>query len=65
MSLDDVGSILTHLREDETGSDWRTKIDDFQISDDGRIGLVRLVKTLSGFSANDSPWSVLATVLLD
>lgn len=63
MSLDDVGSILTHLREDETGSDWRTKIDDFQISDDGRIGLVRLVKTLSGFSANDSPWSVLATVL--
>jgi superfamily I DNA/RNA helicase len=55
MSLDDVGSILTHLREDETGSDWRTKIDDFQISDDGRIGLVRLVKTLSGFSANDLP----------
>ncbi|MCS6211456.1 UvrD-helicase domain-containing protein [Shewanella baltica] len=65
MSLDDVGSILTHLREDETGSDWKTKIDDFQISDDGRTALVRLVKTLSGFSANDSPWSVLATVLLD
>lgn len=65
MSLDDVGSILTHLHEDETGSDWKTKIDDFQISDDGRTALVRLVKTLSGFSANDSPWSVLATVLLD
>lgn len=65
MSLDDVGSILTHLREDETGSDWKTKIDDFQISDDGRTALNRLVKTLSGFSANDSPWSVLATVLLD
>ncbi|EEQ11250.1 UvrD/REP helicase [Yersinia mollaretii ATCC 43969] len=65
MSLDDVGSVLTHLREDETGSDWKTKIDDFQISDNGRTALNRLVKTLSGFSANDSPWNVLATVLLD
>lgn len=65
MSLDDVGSILTQVREDETGSDWKTKIDDFQISDNGRTALNRLVKTLSGFSANDSPWNVLATVLLD
>ena len=65
MSLGDVGSILTHLREDETASDWRTKVDDFDISDNGREALARLVKTLAGISGDASPWSVLAVVLLD
>ncbi|EQA9595946.1 UvrD-helicase domain-containing protein [Klebsiella pneumoniae] len=65
MSLEDVGSILTHLREDETEGDWITKVEDFDISDNSREALYRLVKTLKGFNGDSSPWSLLAEVLLD
>lgn len=65
MSLEDVGKILACLREQDDKGDWRNKINQFQISESGRAAVGRLIKTLDGFNGETSPWTVLATVLLD
>ena len=65
MSLEDVGNILACLREEDDRGDWRVKVDQFQISANGRTSLKRLIKTLDGFNGDTSPWTVLAIVLLD
>lgn len=65
MSLEDVGNILACLREQDDRGDWREKTDQFQISENGHAVIKRLVKALDGYNGATSPWTVLATVLLD
>lgn len=65
MSLDDVGNVLAQLREDKDAGDWRTKLEDFDLSDAGRAALDRLVEALTNFGEDAAPWTMLATMLLD
>ena len=67
MPIADVAAVLDQLRV--TGSPpgaWmRPQSLPASVSDVGRAALVKLAETLYGFSSDASPWTVLATVLLD
>jgi superfamily I DNA/RNA helicase len=67
MSLGDVGAVLDHLRGNETTPlAWLNDIDRIaELSADGAAVLRRLSAALAGFNAGASPWTVLATLLLD
>ncbi|MBX9778187.1 MAG: UvrD-helicase domain-containing protein [Xanthobacteraceae bacterium] len=67
MSLGDVGAVLDHLRGNETTPlAWLNAIDRIaELSADGAAALRRLSTALAGFDAGASPWTVLATLLLD
>lgn len=65
MSLNDVGNVLAKLREDKDAGDWRTSLANFDLSDAGRAALTRLVEALAHFGEDASPWTMLATMLLD
>lgn len=66
-SFSDVAAIFEHLRavEHPPGS-WLQHVDAIpSVSDAGREGLSKLAIALSGFDQTASPWTVLATLLLD
>jgi superfamily I DNA/RNA helicase len=67
MSLGDVGAVLDHLRANETAPiAWLNDIDRIrELSTEGAAALRRLSVALAGFDAGASPWTVLATLLLD
>jgi len=67
MSFADVATVLDHLRnEQQTAGDWLQKLDAINdVSDLGRRALTDLAVALAGFDQGSSPWTVLATVLLD
>ncbi|TKD47292.1 MAG: ImmA/IrrE family metallo-endopeptidase [Mesorhizobium sp.] len=66
-SFSDVAAIFEHLRaaEHSPGS-WLKHVDAIPtVSDAGRQALSKLAIALSGFDQTASPWTVLATLLLD
>ncbi|PWJ88184.1 PD-(D/E)XK nuclease superfamily protein [Mesorhizobium loti] len=66
-SFSDVAAIFEHLRaaEHPSGS-WLQHVDAIpSVSDTGRQTLSKLAIALSGFDQTASPWTVLATLLLD
>ncbi|MBM2713493.1 UvrD-helicase domain-containing protein [Mesorhizobium caraganae] len=66
-SFSDVAAIFEHLRAAEhlPGS-WLQNVDAMpSVSDAGRQSLSKLAIALSGFDQTASPWTVLATLLLD
>jgi len=67
MSLDDVGTVIDYLRSNEAAPlTWLNDIDRIVgLSADGAAALRRLADALAGFGADASPWTVLATLLLD
>ncbi|MBF0270113.1 MAG: UvrD-helicase domain-containing protein [Alphaproteobacteria bacterium] len=67
MSFADVAAIFEHLRvSDYAPADWLQHGDAIPgISDAGRQALARLASVIGGFDQTASPWTVLATLLLD
>ncbi len=67
MSLDDVGTVIDHLRLNETAPlAWLNDMDLIKgLSADGTAVLRRLSAALTGFDGGAPPWTVLATLLLD
>jgi superfamily I DNA/RNA helicase len=67
MSLDDVACVIDHLRENdvEPGA-WRSIVDEVDgLTEPGRESLRQLATALEGFGSDATPWTVIATVLLD
>lgn len=67
LSFADVAAVFDHLRaSDREPGTW---LEDGSripgVSDAGRLTIARLAATLEGFDQTASPWTVLATVLLD
>lgn len=67
MSFTDVAEIFDHLRASEHApADWLQHADEIPgIGDAGRQALAKLAAVLDGFDQTASPWTVLATLLLD
>lgn len=67
LSFADVAATFEYLRASEhTPSDWLQHADAIPgASDAGRQALVKLAAVLDGFDQTASPWTVLATLLLD
>jgi hypothetical protein len=67
MSFADVATIFEYLRAaDQPSGGWLQHIESIPgVSDAGRQALVKLAAALSGFDQTASPWTVLATLLLD
>ncbi len=67
MSLADVAATFEYLRASEhTPGDWLQNTDAIPgVSDAGRQALGKLADVLGGFDQTASPWTVLATLLLD
>ncbi|MEO9593505.1 UvrD-helicase domain-containing protein [Rhodopirellula bahusiensis] len=67
MTLADVAGTIGHLRDDRLDpGDWVTNISSFSdVSNEGKLMLSKIAETLSGFDESSSPWTVLATLLLD
>ena len=67
MSLADVAAIFEHLRAaDHPSGSWLQQVDAIPgVSEAGRQALAKLAAALSGFDQTASPWTVLATALLD
>lgn len=67
MSLADVSATFEHLRASEHApGGWLQHADAIPgVSEDGRQALAKLAAALSGFDQTASPWTVLATLLLD
>lgn len=67
MSLADVSSVLTHLRENEAPPTkfWADPDSIPSLSSQGKVALGQLGHVLDGFNAESQPWQVLARVLLD
>ncbi|MGE7199613.1 ATP-dependent helicase [Brevundimonas naejangsanensis] len=64
LSLADVQAAMTALRtRNRDPLDWTDAL--AVVSPEGRAALERLRAALNGFSAEDHPWTVLASVLLD
>jgi len=64
MPIADVAAVLNHLRASEAApGDWQ--VVPVSVSEVGRDALAKLAAALAGFGADASPWTVLATVLLD
>jgi hypothetical protein len=66
-SFADVAAIFEHLRAaDHTPGSWLQHVDSIPgVSDAGRQALAKLAVVLNGFDQTASPWTVLATLLLD
>ena len=67
MSLGDVQSVVRHLRATECEPvTWMDDVDVIaDLSDVGAAGLAGLRRALGGFDQTSSPWTVIATLLLD
>lgn len=67
MTVDDVQSVSQYIKgKDLPALGWVDCIDDISpLSDVGRKSLQQLASVLQGFSSQDSPWSVLATLVID
>ena len=67
MSLGDVHSVVRHLRGTECEPvTWMDEVDAIaDLSDEGAAGLAGLRRALDGFDQTSSPWTVIATLLLD
>ena len=67
MTAEDVQSVSQYLKKHNLPAlGWTESIDDIgTLSENGRESLQRLASELDGFSKQDSPWSVLATLVLD
>lgn len=67
MSIMDVVAVLDHLRDDQsTPVEWMRDPGGIQgLSEGGQAILVRLSTVLTGLDQTSSPWTVLATLLLD
>jgi superfamily I DNA/RNA helicase len=67
MSFADVAATFEYLRASElAAADWRQHANAIPgVSDAGSQALARLVTVLDGFDRTASPWTVLATLLLD
>jgi DNA helicase-2/ATP-dependent DNA helicase PcrA len=67
MRLEDLELVNQYLDDkDIPVMGWVDIIDDInELSEDARKSLKVLALTLQGFSKNDSPWSVLATLVVD
>ncbi|MFW1676484.1 UvrD-helicase domain-containing protein [Pontibacter sp. JAM-7] len=67
MTVNDVQSVSQYIKEkDLPALGWVDCIDDINpLSDAGRKSLQHLISVLHGFSKQDSPWSVLATLVID
>ncbi len=67
ISLGDVSAVLAHLRNQQAKPlDWTAQVDAIpEVSSAGRVGLKKVAALLSGNEPTVSPWSALATILLD
>ncbi|MES9995736.1 UvrD-helicase domain-containing protein [Desulfovibrio aminophilus] len=67
MSFADVAKIVEHLRTTESApANWLAQVDAISgLDETGRAALRRLAVALEGFDQTSSPWTVLATILLD
>jgi hypothetical protein len=67
MSLEDIGVVLDHLRTIESPPlVWLDAIGAIPgLSEEGAVALGRVKALFDGFGPGASPWTVLATVLLD
>lgn len=67
MPIDDVATVLDQLRAEKSPSSgwWQNPDSISNLSKDGQESLNKLAAAMSGFDHRASPWTVLATVLLD
>ena len=67
MSMEDVGTLLQHLREtDPKPGEWlKDRAVLPPMTEVGQRGVEALAKALAGFDRQSQPWMVLATLLLD
>jgi superfamily I DNA/RNA helicase len=67
MSIDDVATVIDHLRHKEDIADgWIHELATIpNLSEMGRSALTEVSRTLDGFDERSSPWTVLVTVLLE
>ena len=67
ISFADVAAVLDYLRAtDHVPGAWLRSVDSIPgVSDAGREKLETLAKALDGFDQTASPWTVIATLLLD
>jgi len=65
LTLGDVQAVLSHLRETPTQPMFWGAPPIAEISAAGGAALKRIAAALSGFTASDNPWTILATLLLD
>lgn len=67
MPISDVDAIFDHLRaQDSTPVAWLDELDTIKdLSEGGRAALGAVAVAMRGFDQSASPWTVLATLLLD
>ena len=67
MPLQDVMQIVRHLRESEVAAlDWRQTSEQLpELVAESRTALVRISNLFAGLSPSDSPWTILATLVVD
>lgn len=67
IAFTDVAAVLDHLREtDRMPGAWVGNVNSIPgVSDAGREKLANLAKAFDGFDQTASPWTVIATLLLD
>ncbi|NOT20412.1 MAG: UvrD-helicase domain-containing protein [Sideroxydans sp.] len=67
MPITDVAVVMDYLRKNQDAPDlWiRNPNIIVQMSGQGQVALNALAEALDGFDQRDSPWTVLATILLD
>lgn len=67
LSMEDLMVVLEHLRvHPGPANDWLTQIPKIEgLTPAGVAALVALKSSLEGFSAQDQPWKVIASILLD
>ena len=67
LSLEEVVHISRHLKEEGVEAlAWGNVFEGVSgLSEEGRDSISLLAKVLEGFASNDSPWTVLATLIID
>jgi superfamily I DNA/RNA helicase len=67
LSLEEVVHISRHLKEEGVEAfSWQSVSESVcGLSEEGRVSIRLLAKVLEGFESNDSPWAVLATLIID
>ena len=67
LKLEEVMQISNHLREEGVVPfDWESVSESVRdLSNEGRDSIKFLAKALDGFTCSDSPWTVLATLIID
>ncbi len=66
MQLDDVATVINYLQHEDESDIWLDKLETIpDLSESGRTALTAIAQMLAGFDEQSSPWTVLATVLLD